>query len=217
MRWYAETGPLRLRQQLLDAAVAVWAYAFVRLALHVRDLVLELRTPGVRLEEAATGLADRFGDAAGTVEDAPLVGDRLSTPFEQLQEASRQVAAAGVTGQEAVERLALVLALLIALLPVGYALLRWLPGRLRYAREAGAAVALRGDVDLLALRAATTQPLHRLARLGPAPVTAWRAGTPGAGEALAALQLASLGLRAGGQPPADGRDGQGASTGRSPA
>jgi hypothetical protein len=76
-----------------------------------------------------------------------------------------------------------------------WALGRWLPPRLQWSREAGAAGRLRGDVELLALRAAASAPLAELSRLGPDPVTRWRAGDAGAGAALAALELQRLGLR----------------------
>jgi hypothetical protein len=73
----------------------------------------------------------------------------------------------------------------------------WLPLRVRWVRRASAAARLR-DVssgrDLLALRALATQPLGRLVRLDPQIAAAWRRGDPDAVEALARLQLRSLGL-----------------------
>ena len=67
-----------------------------------------------------------------------------------------------------------VLAVLLVVLPVGWLLLRWLPWRLRYAREAGAARRLlpgTPDLEILAARALATAPLPRLppCRPGPAP------------------------------------------------
>jgi hypothetical protein len=127
--------------------------------------------------------------------DAPLIGDRLRGPLDAAAGAARSFAAAGADQQQAIHRLALVLGLTIGLLPVANLIWRWLPRRLRYAREAGAALRLRGDTELLALRAAAFTPLHELAQLGPEPVARWRRGEPGAGEALAALELTRLGLR----------------------
>ena len=160
----------------------------------MHSIVLRLQEPGRQLAEAGNGLAGGLGDAAGRVADAPLIGDRLRAPLDAASEASRAVGRAGTAGQDAVAAVALVLALVVALLPIGYALSRYLPYRARYAREAGAAVALRGDVELLALRAASTLPLSRLATLGPEPVGRWRRGEPGAAEDLARLELASMGL-----------------------
>lgn len=195
MTWYAEDRNRRTLQMLLDAAVVVASLLFLRLGQVVYDAVQRLRGPGEQLERAGSGLAGGLGDASRRVGGAPLVGDRLRGPLDAAAGAARSVAAAGVEQQQVVHRLAVVLGLVVALLPVAYALSRWLPYRLRYAREAGAARQLRGDTELLALRAAANVPLHRLARLGPDPVTRWRSGEPGAAQALAALELRRLGLR----------------------
>ena len=49
--------------------------------------------------------------------------------------------------------------------------------------------------DLLALRALASQPLNRLAKLGPDIAQSWRNGDAEAVEALAELELRKLGLR----------------------
>ncbi len=83
---------------------------------------------------------------------------------------------------------------MVGALPV---LLVWLPLRLRYARGARSAIrARRHDTDLLALRAMTHQPVQRLLRRGPRPGAAWRRDDRAVVHGLAALELASLGLRA---------------------
>jgi hypothetical protein len=108
------------------------------------------------------------------------------------------VSGAGQAAQHAVGTLATVLAIVLVVLPVGWLLTRWLPGRVRYAREAGAAARLLSgtpDLDLLAARALATAPLPRLAALPPGIGAAWRAGDLAAVRALAALELARLGLR----------------------
>lgn len=90
--------------------------------------------------------------------------------------------------------LALGLAVPLAGLSIVWALQRWLPRRLAFAQEHRAAVQLRDDVELYALRAALHRPLRELATLGADPVGRWRRGEPGAAEALAALKRAH-GLR----------------------
>ena len=105
------------------------------------------------------------------------------------------VARAGVAQQDAVGTLALVLALVLAGLPIAWGVQRWLPVRLAWARTAAAAAVLRDDVELFALRAAVHRPLAELAALGPDPVGRWRRGEPGAAEALAALERRAAGLR----------------------
>jgi hypothetical protein len=144
---------------------------------------------------------DSAAEAAG---DVPLVGDELAAPFRALSEASGSVQGAGQAAQDAVGTLALVLAVVLVVLPVGWLVLRWLPWRLRYAREAGAARRLLSgtpDLEILAARAMATAPLPRLATLPAGTGAAWRGGDPAAVRALAGLELARLGLRL---PAADG-------------
>jgi hypothetical protein len=72
----------------------------------------------------------------------------------------------------------------------------------RWMRRAGAAAALRAAPagrDLLALRALATQPLRRLAALGPDVAESWRRGDDTTVDALAALELRGLGMRMSGR------------------
>jgi hypothetical protein len=75
---------------------------------------------------------------------------------------------------------------------------RWLPWRAGWLRDAHAAERLLAgtpDLELLAARAVATAPLPALAGLPAGTGAAWRAGDPDATRALAALELARLGLR----------------------
>jgi hypothetical protein len=165
-----------------------------RLAVH--RAVSRLAAPGRELEEAGDGLADGLAGAAESADDVPFVGGGLRGPLDAAAGAGSALARAGVAQQEAVAVLALVLSLLLAGIPIAWALQRWLPGRLTWARTAGAAVALRGDVELFALRAAVHRPLHELAALGPDRSAGGSAENPGAAQALAELELRAAGLRA---------------------
>jgi hypothetical protein len=121
------------------------------------------------------------------------------------------VSGAGQSAQDAVGTLATVLAVVLVVLPVGWALLRWLPWRLRWVREAGTVSSTGGgapDLELLAARALATAPLPRLAALPPGTGAAWRVGDPDAVRALAALEAQRLGLRL----PAPGAAGSGATS-----
>lgn len=194
MKLYADLPGHRTRQQLLDGAAAAAAVLLVRAGVWVHDAVDALAAPARTLQHGGQELSGRLGDAADGVGGVPLAGDALRTPLDQAADASRAVADAGSSAQGAVHHLATVLGLVVALLPLAWLLLRWLPGRVGWVREASAAERLRGDTDLLAVRAATTAPLTALSRLGPAPVTAWRRGDEQAARALAGLELARLGL-----------------------
>ena len=195
MKWYADDPSRRARQVALDLGVVLWCWLWIRIAAEVKDVVLRLQEPGRLLENAGNSLAGGLTDAASKVSGTPLIGDRLRDPLAAAAGAGRAVADAGATTTTVVARLALLLALTVAGLPIAYALFRWAAHRFRYAREAAAAVLLSGDVDLLALRAVTSLPLSRLARLGPDPVARWRRGDPDAARQLAALALAEFGVR----------------------
>lgn len=194
MSWYAETPDLRRRQVATDVAVALWGLVWLRIGRAVHEGVQRLAGPGVELENAGRGLAGGLRGAAERAGSVPRIGGGLRSPLDAAAGAGDLLAEAGTAQQEAVGTLALVLALAVAGLPVLSAIALWLPGRLRWAREAGAAVRLRDDVDLLALRAAAHAPLPQLAALGPDPVTRWRAGDAEAGRALARLERRRLGI-----------------------
>ena len=196
MHWYAETSALRRRQVLGDAAVALWALVWLRIGFAVHEAVSRLAGPGRELEAAGDRLSGGLSGAADRADDVPLLGGGLRDPLDAAAGAGRSLAEAGSAQQDAVQVLAVVLALLLAGLPVALVLARWLPRRLRFARDHRAAARLRDDVDLWALRAALTRPLDELARLGPDPVGRWRRGEPGAAEQLAGLERRAQGLRA---------------------
>lgn len=195
MSWYAETPALRRRQLLRDGLVLLWVLVWVRVGAAVHEAVSQLAAPGRALEDAGRDLADGLGGAADRADDVPLLGDDLADPLGGAAGAGESLAQAGQVQQDAVGLVALVLALVVAGLPVLVVLLRWLPARLAFARGHRAALALRGDSELWALRAAMHRPLPELARLGPDPVGRWRRGEPGAAEALAVLERQAAGLR----------------------
>lgn len=197
---YADRFPTAVRQFLTDLLVAVWVYAAIRFALWVHDLVQKLAVPGQKLEGAGGGLADNLADAGGKIRRVPLVGDELTAPFAKAADAARAMAEAGRDQQELVGQLALALSVAVLVFPLGLVLFGWLPLRLRWMRRAASAKALAAvpaGRDLLALRALAGQPIGKLTRIAPDVADAWRRGDDATVEALAALELRGLGLRAG--------------------
>jgi hypothetical protein len=198
VRIYADRYPTFLRQVFTDLLVIAWIYFWVRAALWLHDQVEKLGVPGAKLEGAGSGLADNLADAGGKVGRVPIVGDELTAPFEKAAEAARSLAEAGRDQQELVGNLALALAVITLLFPIGLVLLGWLPLRIRWIRRASAAASLRSAEagrDLLALRALATQPLRKLNRIGPDVVEAWRRSDESTVDALASLELKALGLK----------------------
>ncbi len=197
MKLYADSPGRRGRQLLTDALVLAWIAGWIKLGSVVHELVSQLGRPGEAVASAGRSLERSLQDAADRAGDVPLIGDRLRDPLEAAGGAGQRLQDAGLAGQAAVSRLALILALVVALIPILIVLSRWLPYRLAWIRSASAARRLTvsgDDLDLFALRALTHQPLWRLARLGPDPAGAYLRREPGARDALAALELDELGL-----------------------
>lgn len=197
MKIYADRAPAVAGQLVTDLLVVAWVYVWVRVAVWVHGLIEQLAVPGQRLEGAGTGIADNLAEVGGKIGRVPIVGDELTSPFTNAAEAARSLAGVGQQQQDAVADVALATTVGLLVFPLGLVLLVWLPLRLRFIRRAGAAVALRGSPtgrDLLALRALAQQPLRELTRIHPDVADAWRRGDDATVDALAALELRSLGL-----------------------
>jgi hypothetical protein len=197
VKLYAETAGLRARQLLGDLAVVAWTAAWVWAGLTLYRLVEKLAVPGDRLERAGSGFAGDVAEIQQKVGRIPVVGGDLQGPFGRLAGVGQTLADAGATQQQVVHQLALWLGILVAAVPVAALLVAWLPRRVGWVREAGAASRLRlagADLELFAFRAVANRPLRELRRVTPDPAGALRSGDY---EALADLELRSLGLRAG--------------------
>ena len=196
MKLYAETAGLRARQVLGDLAVVAWTAAWVWAGVTLYRLVEKLAVPGARLEQAGGGFAGDVAEIQQKVGRVPVVGGELQGPFGRLAGVGQTLADAGATQQQVVHQLALWLGIVVAAVPIAALLVTWLPRRVAWAREAGAASRLRlarAGPELFALRAVANRPLRQLHRVTPDPAGALRAGDY---EALADLELRSLGLRA---------------------
>jgi hypothetical protein len=195
MKLYAETAAMRTRQVLGDLAVLAWTVAWVAAGVALYRLVERLAVPGRRIEQAGGAFAGDVAEIQDKVGRVPLVGEELRGPFGRLAGVGRTLAEAGTTQQEVVHQLALWLGVAVAAVPVVALLLVWLPPRVAWAREAGAASRLRlagADLELFAIRAVANRPLRELYRITPDPAGALRSGDH---TELARLELRALGLR----------------------
>ena len=203
MKVYADGPVRRTRQMLGDVLLVLWVALWLKLAYVVHDATLALATPGRKIEAAGGGLASRLRDAGSAVGDVPFVGDKVRSPFDGAGKAADQIAAAGTAQVEAVQHLAFWLGITVGALPILLVILVYLPLRWRFVREASAGqrfIDSSADLDLFALRAMSHQPMHRLARVSPDPVRAWRDGDADVVRALAVLELKDAGLT----PPGKG-------------
>lgn len=198
MKLFADAPVRRTRQVVGDVLVVCWLVLWVWLGTAVHGGTMELARPARQTDASASAMADELRDAGGRVGDAPLVGDELAVPFDKAAAASDGIAAAGRDTVEAVERLALLLGLSVALIPILTVCGFYLPLRWRFIREATAGarfVDATEDLDLFALRALANQPMHVLGRISDDPAGAWRRREPDVVRRLAALELADVGLR----------------------
>jgi hypothetical protein len=198
MKVYAETASRRIGQLLGDVLVGAWVTAWVLAGLTVRRLVDELAAPGEAVERAGGRVADGMRGAQDQVSRIPGIGGSLRAPLQRLGEAGQALAGAGASQQHVAHQLALWLGVLVALIPVVTVFAVWLPGRVRWIREASAASRLRRNaastyLGLLAMRAVANRPLRELRRASADPVADLQRGDY---QALAALELRALGLRA---------------------
>jgi hypothetical protein len=198
MKLYADTPVRRTRQLTGDLIVLAWVALWVWLAYELRKRLLGLAGPGEALERAGTSFSGGLNDAGDKVGRLPVVGDDVAGAFRDAGGAGTTIADAGRAQQDAVHQLALFVPGLLLLLAVGIVLARWLPGRLAWAREAGAAARILSGPDateVFAVRALVRRPTTQLATLPEATVTRWRGGDAEATALLADLELRALGLR----------------------
>ncbi|MBM6403899.1 hypothetical protein JQN72_06535 [Phycicoccus sp. CSK15P-2] len=203
MKLYSDIPTRRVAQVVADLGVVLWVWLWVEVGTRVYDTTLRLAEPGRQLESAGTGFRGRMTEAGDSVDDLPLLDDRIATPFRSAAGVGTDIEAAGRDLVDAVERTALVLGVTLAAAPILLVAGTWLVLRWRFVRRATAArrfVDSAPDLDLFALRAMANQPMPRLARISDDPAGAWRRGDSEVVRALAVLELKESGLR---PPPVD--------------
>jgi hypothetical protein len=198
MKLFADTPLRRTVQVLADVLFVAWLVLWVWIGVAVHDGTEQLAAPARQTDSAATSMAEQLRDAGGRLSGTPLVGDDLAVPFDRAADASDGLASAGRDTVDAVERLALLLGLSVALIPILIVAAIHLPIRWRFVREATAGarfVDAQEDLDLFALRALAHQPMRVLATVSDDPAGAWRSRDPEVVRRLAELELADVGLR----------------------
>jgi hypothetical protein len=198
MKLYSDFGPRRTRQIVADTLALVAIAAWVWLGIAVFQLVMNLSSFGVQMEQAGAGFKETMVEVGETLGGVPLIGGGIRVPFDGASEAGGALEAAGQSQQVAVQQLATGLGIGIAALPILTILLFWLIPRMRFARKAGRAKAIAqadAGVDLLALRALATQKISALSKVSADPMAAWRRGDEAVMRSLAQLELKASGVR----------------------
>jgi hypothetical protein len=196
MRIYAERPGRAGLQLLADLGVVVWVLLVVHLARATQAAVLGLQAPAQRLTGAGDSIRGAFDGAARTASGVPFVGDELARALGTGTGAGDSLAASGRDLSASVASAGFAVAAAVVVVGVVPVVVVWFVLRVRWVRAARSAVVARAAApDLLALHALTRRPTADLLRVATDPATAWRHGDPGVVNALAAVELAALGLR----------------------
>ena len=194
MKLYAESPAMRSRQLVRDGLVLGWVLLWIALGATVYQVVAAVSEPAAAIGRGGERLAASFDEIGDDIDSVPVVGGSLEGPFRSAAEAGRDLQAEAEQQRDAIRAAALLVSSLTALAAISVILVPYLAARLRWAREAGAAAALRdGGVDLrlFAFRAVANRPLRELRRVVPDPSAALAEGDY---DALAGLELRRLGL-----------------------
>ena len=198
MKLYSDfTGP-RTGQVIIDVIAALSIAAWVWFGVTIYQLVLNLSAFGVQLQQAGAGFRQTMTDVGENLGSVPVIGGGIRAPFDGASGAGAALEQAGIDQQIAVNQLATVFGIGIAVLPIAMILLIWLIPRLRFVRRAGNAQAIMASsagVDLLALRALANQKMAVIAEVDPDAMAAWRRGDESVMRRLAQLELRSAGVR----------------------
>ncbi|HET9873110.1 MAG TPA: hypothetical protein VFP89_11025 [Propionibacteriaceae bacterium] len=187
-----------LRQVTADVFVVVWAVAWWLVGSFVHASILGLAGPARKAASGSDRIAEEFRDAGSQVSRLPGIGDELSGPFTSAAESMSALRESAEQQVATIQHLATVGQWLAFLIPVSVVVAFWLPRRIQFLLRARAAQRLidsGADLDLFALRAMVTQPMHVLARISDDPVTAWRSGDRAVIHRLAEIELRRSGLR----------------------
>jgi hypothetical protein len=196
---YPSLPSARNRQILRDLLTLALVGIFIWCGVKVHDVVASLSVLGTAVQEAGSNVQNSFDSVANAVAGIPVVGGSLSDAFHNAgQGTGGNVAQTAQAGVDAINRLALVLGIVTAGLPIAVLAAVGLPRRVRGIQNMTAATRMT-QVDLtdperrrlLAMRAAFGLPFRELL-----PYTSDPFGDLARGEydALISAALADAGL-----------------------
>lgn len=184
MPLYAEQTPLRRRQITRDIAVGTWCAFWIWTGTEVYQLVAKLGGVGRFLRDSPPEVGEPDSRLPGFVQ----------APVDAINSLSNGVRNAGEAQIDVANDIALLLALIVALVPIVPVLYRHVRKRIAWNSDATAAIALRKSPHfnrLMAQRALVNQPLTSLLDVSEDPVAEVAEGRY---DKLAALELKRLGL-----------------------
>lgn len=187
--------------RLLDGLVVFWTVFWLTVGAATAYSIWQLAGLGDTLVQSGQAL-DSAGEAVARLGQIPVVGDRPEELGREVQHTAVQVVEQGHETRTNLQRLAVLLGLAVALVPVTSMAAVYLPGRLRRRRDRrdlGRALNRDpGDPTLaayLAARAVAYLPFEQVRRTGPGLACRPEGDSV---PALAEAELARLGLQ---RPP----------------
>jgi len=186
MRLYPDVYSRRFGWMLADLFTVAWIYLCVQAGLFVNRLVLQLDA----LAQGVINAGKTFDSWIRSFESAvpsgvPYLSDFLRRTAEGLKSHSGDsLISAGLAGSHAIHRLALLLAVIVAAIPIFLLLMLFVPRRLRLIYDMqGVHVTIRRALakpeltpqmlEILAGRAIYTLPYHRLLAYSQNPAEDW--------------------------------------------
>ncbi|QGF24897.1 hypothetical protein [Raineyella fluvialis] len=197
MMWYARPSWRLVGQLVGDVGVVIWAITWWLLSRGVVAAIRQVASPLRDMAGALTGVSNDVTDTGGRIAGIPLLGSGLAQPFTSAGQRLQGLVASLLAQAGAIDRGASLVGWVLFLLPVGLALLVWVPPRVRFAREAGVARRMLDagvDLELFAWRAMARRPLGVVQAISDAPVAEVRQGHQEVILALARAELRSAGL-----------------------
>ena len=186
MRLYPDVYGRRFAWMLADLIVVAWIYLCVRAGLWVNNLVLQLDA----LAQGVINAGKTFDSwilsfEQGIPNGVPYLSDFLHRTAEALKTHSGDsLISAGMAGSRGIHLLALIMGIIVASVPILFALLIFLPKRLRLIADMrGIHVTVRRALarpelapqmlEILAGRAIYTLPYNHLLAYSPNPAEDW--------------------------------------------
>jgi hypothetical protein len=150
-------------------------------SLPAHQAISIVATPAKEVARTSSRLAADFRDAATEAAKVPGVGDQLRRPFDAAASTLNGLIASAEHQVANLEQLATLVGWLVFLIPVSVVVAFWLPRRIRFWRRPRPHESSRpgADLDLFALRAMVTQPMHamRHQRRSGRGLAWWRPGS----------------------------------------
>lgn len=186
MRLYPDVYSRRFGWMLADLFTVAWIYLCVQAGLFVNRLVLQLDALAQGVINAGKTFDSWIRSFEGAVPSGvPYLSDFLRRTAEGLKSHSGDsLISAGLAGSHAIHLLALLLAVIVAAIPIFLLLMLFVPRRLRLIYDMqGVHVTIRRALakpeltpqmlEILAGRAIYTLPYHRLLAYSQNPAEDW--------------------------------------------